>query len=277
MNDLTPINDKYVQGFIYNHIVKLLIPFLALIFAAQVQAENQALADLFAQEHIEGAIVISSLRSKQSFIHNNLIANQKFPVASTFKILNTLIAIEENVVSGKEAAFKWDGHIYDIPEWNHDQTLASAFKVSCVWCFQQIARQVGIEKYRSYLNQLGYGELHEPFKETTFWLDGSLEISAIEQVNFLKKVYLQSLPFSTSAYETLREIMLVEQTPMFTIRAKSGWAGRVSPQTGWYVGYVETPKDVWFFATTIEDLNKQDLPLRQKLTREALQTMGVIQ
>jgi beta-lactamase class D len=277
MNDLTPISDKHAQSFIYKHIAKLLITFLALIFAAQVKAENQALADLFAQEHIEGAIVISSLRSKQSFIHNNLIANKKFPVASTFKILNTLIAIEENVVSGKETLFKWDGHIYDIPEWNHDQTLASAFKVSCVWCYQQIARQVGMEKYRSYLHQLGYGELHEPFKETTFWLDGSLEISAIEQVNFLKKIYLRSLPFNTSAYETLREIMLVEETATFTIRAKSGWAGQLSPQTGWYVGYVETSKDVWFFATTIEDLNKPNLPFRQKLTREALQTMGVIQ
>jgi len=172
---------------------------------------------------------------------------------------------------------KWNGHTYDLPDWNHDQTLESAFKVSCVWCFQELARRVGAEKYRKYLRKSDYGELREPFVETTFWLDGSLQISAIEQVSFLKKVYLRTLPFSAPSYETLRQIMLVEQTPAFTIRAKTGWAARVKPQVGWYVGYVETPKDVWFFATNIEVRDEKDLPLRPNLTREALQAKGVIE
>jgi beta-lactamase class D len=70
--------------------------------------------------------------------------------------------------------------------------------------------------------------------------------------------------------------MLVEQTPAFTMRAKTGWAARVKPQIGWYVGYVETSKEMWFFATNLEVRDEKDLPLRQKLTREALQTKGVI-
>ncbi|MDD1615964.1 MAG: beta-lactamase, partial [Methylococcaceae bacterium NSP1-2] len=172
---------------------------------------------------------------------------------------------------------KWDGHVYDLPDWNRDQTLESAFKVSCVWCYQQLARQVGAEKYRNYLHQVAYGELHEPFEETTFWLDGSLVIGAIEQVEFLKKVYQRTLPFSTSSYETLQQIMLVEKTPTFTIHAKTGWATRVMPQIGWYVGYVETSNEVWFFATNLEVRHEKDLPMRQKLTREALQKKGVIE
>jgi beta-lactamase class D len=110
--------------------------------------------------------------------------------------MNTLIAIEEKIISEKDEVLKWDGHIYEIPDWNHDQTLESAFKVSCVWYFQELARRVGAEKYRSYLRKSAYGELREPFDETSFWLDGSLQISAIEQINFLKKVYLRTLPFS---------------------------------------------------------------------------------
>ena len=70
--------------------------------------------------------------------------------------------------------------------------------------------------------------------------------------------------------------MLVEQTPSYSIRAKTGWATRVKPPVGWYVGYIETPKEVWFFATNIAVRKKEDLPLRQQLTRDALQAKGII-
>lgn len=255
---------------------KLFILFLALLWSLSAAAEDQVLAGLFSQQRLDGTIVISSLHNGNNFIHNDLRANQRFPIASTFKIMNTLIAVEENAISGKDEVLKWDGNIYDFPDWNHDQTLESAFKVSCVWCFQELARRVGAEKYRGYLRKTAYGELREPFDETTFWLDGSLQISAIEQINFLKKVYLRTLPFSAHSYETLRQVMLVEQTPSYTMWAKTGWAGRVKPQVGWYVGYIETPQDVWFFATNIEVRDKQDLPLRQQLTRDALKAKGVI-
>ncbi|MDD1608687.1 MAG: class D beta-lactamase [Methylococcaceae bacterium] len=256
---------------------KFFLIIFSLLFSAHTFAEDQAIAKLFAQNHIDGTMVISSLHSGQTFIHNESRANRRFSTASTFKILNTLIALEEKAISGKDDVLKWDGHVYDLPDWNRDQTLESAFKVSCVWCYQQLARQVGAEKYRNYLHQVAYGELHEPFEETTFWLDGSLVISAIEQVEFLKKVYQRTLPFSTSSYETLQQIMRVEKTPTFTIHAKTGWATRVMPQIGWYVGYVETSNEVWFFATNLEVRHEKDLPMRQKLTREALQKKGVIE
>lgn len=261
----------------HNRMNKFFIVFWGFLLSVPAVAEDEALARLFAQQGIDGTIVISSLLSDKTFIHNDPRATQRFPTASTFKILNTLISLEEKTIFGKDDVLKWDGHIYDFPDWNRDQTLESAFKVSCVWCFQELARRIGPEKYLNYLRKSVYGELHEPFEVTTFWLDGALQISAIEQVDFLKKVHLRTLSFSASSYETLRQIMLVEQTPAFKLWAKTGWATRIKPQVGWYVGYVETPKDVWFFATNIEIRDEKDLPLRQKLTREALQTKGVIE
>lgn len=250
--------------------------FFVLLFSIQSMAENKDIAKLFTQEGVTGTMVISSLQSGQTFTHNDFRTNQRFTTASTFKILNTLISLEEKAILGKDDVFKWDGHIYSISNWNCDQTLESAFKVSCVWCFQELARRVGIEKYQSYLEKSSYGELHEPFNGETFWLDGSLTISAMEQVEFLKKVYQRTLPFSTSSYETLRKIMLLEQTPTFSIRSKTGLAGNIKPKIGWYVGYVETSNDVWFFATNMNVYDNKDLSLRLKLTREALQIKGVI-
>ena len=246
------------------------IALFVFLLPLQALAEDQDIAKLFARQGIEGTMVISSLHSGQVFMHNDLRANHRVSPASTFKILNTLISLEEKVISGKADVFKWDGHVYANADWNHDQTLESAFKVSCVWCYQELARRVGAEKYPAYLSKSGYGELRQPFDGTNFWLDGSLAISAVEQVEFLKKVYLRKLPFSASSYETLGQIMLEEQTPAYTLRTKTGYTGKLHSKIGWYVGYVETAGEVWFFAMNMDVRDENDLPLRKKLTREAL-------
>lgn len=247
-----------------------------LVVPAQGFAEEEAIAQIFSERGVDGTMVLSSLRSGRTFVHNDSRAGRRFSAASTFKIFNTLIALEEHAVAGTDDVLRWDGHRYDFPDWNRDQTLESAFRVSCVWCFQQLARRVGAHKYRQYVRQAAYGELREPFEETTFWLDGSLQISAVEQLEFLKKLYRRELPFSASSYDVLARVMQVDRGLHFTMRAKTGWAMRMTPQVGWYVGYVETTGDVWFFAMNLDIQDERDLPLRQRLTREALQLKGVL-
>ena len=70
--------------------------------------------------------------------------------------------------------------------------------------------------------------------------------------------------------------MTVEQTPAYTIRAKTGWAQRTTPQTGWYIGYVESGGKVWFFATNIEIMKPENVRYRQQITMEALKLKGII-
>ena len=120
----------------HKQMIRLFVIIFALSISVQAVAEDQVIAKLFNQSDIKGTIVISSLRSGQTFIHNDLRANQRFTSASTFKILNTLISLEEKAISGKDDVFKWDGQTYAILDWNRDQTLESAFRVSCVWCYQ---------------------------------------------------------------------------------------------------------------------------------------------
>ncbi len=256
---------------------RFLLGCFILFVTSPARSDDAALALLFAKHHVNGTLVISALHADQSYVHNSQRAAERLPVASTFKIFNSLIALEEKVVNDKGTVLHWDGKQREIANWNHDQTLASAFKVSCVWCYQQMAARIGADKYRQYLHQASYGELREPFDHTRFWLDGSLQVSAQEQIRFLKQVYQRQLPFSTHSYDTLQQIMLAEQTATYRLYAKTGWATSVSPQVGWYVGYVETGKDVWFFATNIDINDAAQLPLRLSLTRAALQIKGVIE
>ncbi len=269
-------NRKMVVMRLRKRVTMSFMAILAVLLPILASADDLELAQIFSRKGVEGTIVISSLHTGQTFIHNTGRATRRFSPASTFKVMNTLIVVEEKAVKGADDVLKWDGHLYDLPAWNHDQTLASAFKVSCVWCYQELARRIGAEKYRFYLQQANYGELKENFETNSFWLDGSLQISAMEQVDFLKNVVSRRLSFAKSSYDVLREVMRVEERPSYSLWAKTGWAIRVTPQVGWYVGYVETESDTWIFALNMDIRQEEDLPLRQEMVREALGKKGII-
>lgn len=249
---------------------------VAMIPVAAVQAEDPEIAALFAEAGVQGTVVLARLDGQEVIVHNAARAEQRLPVASTFKIFNTLIALEEGAISGIDEVMPWDGRLHPYPDWNQDQTLKSAFAVSCVWCYQRLAERIGAERYRVHLAQADYGRLDEPFVTTEFWLDGRLTISALEQVRFLRQVIERRLPYRSQTYAGLRAIMLAEEGRDFRLYAKTGWAARATPQIGWYVGYVETAEATWIFALNLDTRDASDLPLRQALTRASLQAKGII-
>lgn len=103
-----------------------------------------------------------------------------------------------------------------------------------------------------------------------FWLRGEIRISTNQQINFLKKLHLNQLPFSQKNQEIVKEIMIVEKKSDYTIRAKTGWASRIDKQIGWYVGYLEKGENVYFFTINIDIQNSEDLPKRKIIVSKIL-------
>ena len=227
---------------------------------------------LYHSAGIDGVLLISSLEGDVEYSHNaDKVTSAKIP-ASTFKIPNTLIALEEEVIKDQFEIIKWDGVNRTYAPWNSDQTLATAFARSCVWCYQHFAAKIGNGKYQHYLDEFDYGNKITGKDVTTFWLEGDLRISPRQQIVFLRKVYVEDLPIKSRNFKILKEIMLAEETPDYKIWAKTGW----QDEHGWYVGYVETHDDVWFFANYIKVREKADLVFRKQLTLEALKLKGII-
>jgi beta-lactamase class D len=256
--------------------VTVLLAVICTLFSPELHAEDSDLAGIFERRGVQGTMVISSLDGMELYVHNPDRAVIRYPVASTFKLLNTLIALQEGAVNGKDEVIRWDGKIRDFPDWNRDQTLESAFRTSCVWYYQELARRVGSERYRRYLELCRYGRLAGKMETTSFWLDGSLVISAQEQVVFLGSLCRRTLPFSSTAYVTLRDLMVAGKGPGYVLRAKSGWATALTPQVGWYVGYVERGGSVWLFAMNMDVREREQLPLRREIALEALRAKGII-
>ena len=171
--------------------------------------------------------------------------------------------------------FYWDGTKRSIESWNANQTLKSAFRISCVWCYQEIARKVGTATYRETLSQIHFGNQFIGDKVDTFWLDGSLTISAIEQVEFLRKLVLYDLPFSAVDIDTLRSIMRAEKQDRYTLYGKTGLGIRVSERVGWYVGFIETTDGSWLFAMNMHVERNGMVAQRRDITQEALRALGL--
>ena len=199
--------------------------------------------------------------------------------ASTFKILNSLIAIETGVVEGPSSVLAWDGVERSRPEINRDLALPEAFQLSAVPHYQAIARAIGADRMQEWVDRVGYGNRDITGGIDVFWLTGGLRISPKEQVDFLKRLYDGTLPFAPETMAAVRDIMRVEETEDYVLRAKTGWG--VPPGTeevGWWVGWVESGEGVTFFATLLESPDPGDGfgPARIEATRQVLKAIGVL-
>lgn len=239
-------------------------------------AEDSGLAKLFSERNVKGTIIISSLDGKTEYLYNKARSEKQFLPASTFKIPNTLIALDERAVLNEKEIIKWDGKDKGWDPWNKDQSLETAFPISCVWFYQELAKRTGNINYLSHLDRLNYGNKKTGLEVTTFWLEGDLQISAREQIEFLKKLYKEELPYKKSYIQLLKNLLIVDKNSQYTISAKTGWAMRIKNQHGWYVGYVETDQKVWFFATNLDIGKKSDSIYRKEITMEALKIKGII-
>lgn len=230
----------------------------------------------FSKRGINGCMVLYNLNETTSHNYNIDRVDSAFLPASTFKIINSLIALEEAVVESIYDTIKWDGVNRNWDKWNQDHTLASALKYSAVWFYQELARRVGRENYQKWLNKCDYGNHKTGDEIDTFWLDGDVRISTLGQIRFLEKLINNELPFSTRNQELVKQIMLTDSTNDYQVYSKTGWAMRVDQQIGWLVGFVVTKTNTWIFACNIDIEKDSDAKYRKEIVYEILQEKGIV-
>jgi beta-lactamase class D len=267
---------KYlVRNIVRSLVIWTTIALSSCNYSPTADQKIDGIDDIFRSHGIVATLVVEPANGGPSLIYNEARSVERFSPASTFKIPNTLIALEYLVVASKTSVFEWDGSDKGMQQWNQDQTLESAFKVSCVWCYQEIARIVGVKRYEAALEMLEYGNQLVGNEVDAFWLNGDLQISAREQIAFLRKLTQHAIPFEHEHVETLKNIMLVEQTASHSIYAKTGWAA-TTPQVAWYVGFVTKGGKTWLFAMNMRVDRPEQASLRKELTVRSLRVLEVI-
>lgn len=232
----------------------------------------------FDETGVFGSFVVYDLKNDRYTYYNPTRCFEKSIPASTFKIPNSLIGLETGVIPDQDFLIKWNGEKSNVtPDWDRDHTLRSAFKYSALWYYQELARRVGEERMQSYINNLGYGNRNISGGIDKFWLTGDLRISQMEQIQFLRNLYSNQLPFSQRSMDIVKDIMIKTKESDYTLRAKTGWA-ILEKDIGWYVGYIEKGDNTYFFATNIESErgNKNFGKARIEITDKILADFGIL-
>jgi len=227
----------------------------------------------------KGAFVLYDLNHEQYIRYNPERCAERFIPASTFKIMNSLIGLETGIIPDENYVIKWDGTPHEISSWNQDHTLKTAIQNSVVWYYQELTRRVGKEKMLSYVDAANYGNKDISGQIDTFWLEGGVRISADEQVEFLKQLYQRKLPFSLRSINIVKEILVLEKTDSYQLSGKTGSAQRVTPHIAWFVGYLETKGNTYFFATNYESTNPDGIAngdTARNITLNILEGMGLL-
>jgi len=206
----------------------------------------------------DATFVVYHPLSDQIIRHNPVRAKQRFIPASTYKIPNSLIALETGVAKGAEHVIPWDSAVKPTKgfwshKWSKNQTLRSAIRLSVYWYYQALAREVGVERMQEYLDQFDYGNRDTGGGIDRFWLHGDLRISPNEQVRFLERMYNEKLGLSARSTRIVKEILVLEERVGYRLSGKTGTAD-VTPtsELAWLVGFVEREGDVWFYALNME-------------------------
>lgn len=209
---------------------------------------------------------------------------QRLP-ASTFKIINLLIALETKSIKNEFEVVKWVGSTDTAkygyrPDIYHDMTVQEAFTVSAGWVFMELAKKIGKENYRKYLKACNYGNQQVPDTAVDFWNFGKLGISALEQAQFMKALFDEKLPFSKRNIKILQWVMVQEKNKEYVLGAKTGWTNVDGMNIGWWVGYIKTKNGMSFFACRITQEGDRNSPTfgacRKNITKAVLKELGIM-
>lgn len=200
--------------------------------------------------------------NKKYAIFNNELATTQRPPCSSFKIVSSLIALENGVIDPNNSTRKWGGEHFWYDDWNHDIDFSEAFRKSCVWYFREVIDNIGQDVMQEELNKLSYGNCDISDWEgclntnddnralTGFWIESSLKISPKEQTEVMERIFGENSAYSKETQDILKQVMLVtdENKTDIPIYGKTGMGMDYDTAVdAWFTGFAENKgKNIYY-------------------------------
>ncbi|TPL55534.1 class D beta-lactamase [Mesorhizobium sp. B2-4-2] len=205
-------------------------------------------------------------------LYQNGVCDQRFSPASTFKVPLSLIGYDAGILSDEHTpswdykpefkAVKRDHKTVDPMIWERDSVL---------WYSREITRRLGPESFAGYVWKFGYGNADvsgDPGKNdglTHSWVNSSLKITPVEQVDFLRKLLAGKMPVSAKAHDMTKAILPSFKAGDWTVQGKTGSTrvgegGKDRRSLGWFVGWAQKNGRQIVFARLVVDTKWSDMP-----------------
>lgn len=223
---------------------------------------------------INGAAVIYEPAENCYHIYNQELALTRRSPCSTFKIISSLIALENGIIQPNESTRTWSGEIFWNEEWNRDIDFSDAFHASCVWYFREIIDEIGKDMIQEDLNELAYGNCDISDWEgrlntnnnnpvlTGFWIESSLLISPKEQVEVMERIFGDNTDYSEETLEQLKQVMLLSEQDSrdISIYGKTGMGKAYGIVVdSWYTGFADTSGQRIYFCVYLGETDNKNV------------------
>lgn len=258
--------------------ILLLVAVLANACAPNNVKTEQSWEKYFTEYKVEGTFMLFN-NSQGSFkVYNIDRAKERFLPASTFKIFNSLVGFETGVIKDTAMVIPWDSIVRSRPQINQSLSMQQAFRLSSVPYFQEVARRITKPVMQKWLDTVKFGNM-KISRIDTFWLDNSLQVSPDEELGFVKKLYFDQLPFHKLSMQWVRNVMLMEKTPKYSLSYKTGWGIVGKKQIGWVTGWIEENGHPTFFVLNIEseDPKIDMVNVRMNILKNILKEAGYLE
>lgn len=224
----------------------------------------------------EGSFVLYDTGTDEWQIYNQDMADLRVSPNSTYKIYDALLGLESGIITPEDTLMEWDGISREIDAWNADQDLGSAMQNSVNWYFQTIDRILGEDAVSSYYDAIGYGNKDTSGGIESYWMESSLQISPLEQVELLQKLYLNEFHFQQENIDAVIDSMQLSSGEYGTLYGKTG-TGKIEGKAGngWFVGFIESSSNTSFFAVNIQGINGADGASASNIALSVLKDAGI--
>ena len=224
----------------------------------------------------EGSFVLYDLNGDTWNVYDMEQATLRTAPNSTYKIYDALFGLEEGVIAPDDSFMAWDGTNHPFEAWNRNQDLFSAMQSSVNWYFEEIDKQIGSSAIQNYIRKIGYGNEIVNADLSAYWMQGALKISPIEQVELLTALYNNQFDFAPENINAIKNSICLFSSEGKNFYGKTG-TGRIDGQdvNGWFVGYMETTGNTYFFATNIQAAENATGSKASEISLSILSHMGI--
>jgi beta-lactamase class D len=185
---------------------------------------------------VNGTFALMENGSGQFTITNlTLYKDTSFAPLNTFFAIPTLIALDKGYIK------------HDTNSW---------VSLDSVNYYNAMIEKIGRPAILKTIDSLHYGKGIVSNDLNSFWKNGSLRITADEQLGFIKRLYFGQLSFQKRSQDIFKKMILKEDNASYQLSYILG-SDKTTEPSFWMVGYVEENKHPYFFVMHLETKNTQ--------------------
>ncbi len=216
---------------------------------------------------LNGEAVVYDVSNRRYTMYNSEQALTRRSPCSTFKIISSLVALENGIITPEDSTRKWSGEVFWNEDWNRDIDFGEAFRTSCVWYYRQVIDDIGEDMMQEELNRLQYGNCDISDWEgrlntnnnnralTGFWIESSLLISPKEQVEVMERIFGENSDYAEKTQKELKQVMLVpgQEGTDISIYGKTGMGKAEGIVVdAWFTGFAESADGNLYFCVHLD-------------------------